>query len=47
MNVSLATLVRCPRTGREAAGGIVAQDERAPGVPFARFADPDGNVLEM
>jgi catechol 2,3-dioxygenase-like lactoylglutathione lyase family enzyme len=32
----------------EAAGGrIVERGEHAPGVPFARVADPDGNVLEM
>jgi catechol 2,3-dioxygenase-like lactoylglutathione lyase family enzyme len=32
----------------EAAGGrIVERGEHAAGVPFARFADPDGNVLEM
>jgi predicted enzyme related to lactoylglutathione lyase len=32
----------------EAAGGtIVERGEHAPGVPFARFADVDGNLLEM
>ena len=32
----------------EAAGGtIVERGEHAPGVPFARIADPDGNVLEI
>ena len=32
----------------EAAGGrILERGEHAPGVPFARFADPDGNVLEI
>ena len=32
----------------EAAGGrIIERGEHAPGVPFARFADPDGNVLEI
>ena len=32
----------------EAAGGaVVERAEHAPGVPFARIADPDGNVLEI
>lgn len=32
----------------EAAGGsVVERGEHAPGVPFARIADPDGNVLEI
>jgi len=32
----------------ERAGGtIVERGEHAPGVPFARVADPDGNVLEV
>lgn len=32
----------------EAAGGrIIERGEHAPGVPFARFADPDGNELEI
>ena len=32
----------------EAAGGrIVERGEHAPGVPFARISDPDGNVLEI
>jgi catechol 2,3-dioxygenase-like lactoylglutathione lyase family enzyme len=32
----------------EAAGGtIVETGEHAPDVPFARIADPDGNVLEI
>ena len=32
----------------EAAGGrIVERGEHAPGVPFARIADPDGNELYM
>ena len=32
----------------EAAGGrVVEKGEHAPGVPFARIADPDGNVLEI
>jgi catechol 2,3-dioxygenase-like lactoylglutathione lyase family enzyme len=32
----------------EAAGGrIIERSEHAPGVPFARMADPDGNVLEI
>jgi predicted enzyme related to lactoylglutathione lyase len=31
-----------------AAGGrIVEQGMRGSGIPFARFADPDGNVLEL
>ena len=32
----------------ETAGGrIIERGEHAPEVPFARFADPDGNVLEI
>ena len=32
----------------EAAGGsVVERGEHGPGVPFARIADPDGNVLEI
>jgi predicted enzyme related to lactoylglutathione lyase len=32
----------------EAAGGAVVETgEHAPGVPFARIADPDGNVIEI
>lgn len=32
----------------EAAGGtIVERGEHAPGVPYARIADPDGNVIEI
>jgi len=32
----------------ESAGGsIIERGEHAPGVPFARIADPDGNVLEI
>jgi catechol 2,3-dioxygenase-like lactoylglutathione lyase family enzyme len=32
----------------ERAGGkILERGEHAPGVPFARIADPDGNVLEI
>jgi predicted enzyme related to lactoylglutathione lyase len=32
----------------EAGGGqVVERGEHAPGVPFARIADPDGNVLEV
>ena len=32
----------------EAAGGkVVERSEHAPGVSFARIADPDGNVLEI
>jgi len=32
----------------EAAGGTVLErSEHMPGVPFARIADPDGNVLEI
>ena len=32
----------------EAAGGtVIERAEHAPGVPFARIADPDGNVLEI
>ena len=34
--------------GVEAAGGkLVERSEHAPGVPFARIADPDGNVIEI
>jgi len=32
----------------ERAGGtIIERGEHAPGVPFARIADPDGNVVEI
>ena len=32
----------------EAAGGkVLERGEHAPGVPWARIADPDGNVLEI
>lgn len=32
----------------EAAGGsVLERAEHAPGVPYARIADPDGNVLEI
>ena len=32
----------------ERAGGkILERGEHAPGVPFARIADPDGNVFEI
>ncbi len=35
-------------TAIEASGGnIVERGEHAPGVQFARIADPDGNVLEI
>ncbi|HLB26773.1 MAG TPA: VOC family protein [Dehalococcoidia bacterium] len=30
-----------------AGGGIIERGEHAPGVPFARISDPDGNVLEV
>ncbi len=34
--------------GVEAAGGkLLERNEHAPGVPFARIADPDGNVIEI
>ena len=34
--------------GIEQAGGtVVERGEHAPGVPYARIADPDGNVLEI
>jgi len=32
---------------RSAGGTIVEESEHGPGVPFARIADPDGNVLEI
>ena len=32
----------------EAAGGsVLERGEHGPGIPFARIADPDGNVLEI
>ena len=32
----------------EAAGGkVMERGEHGPGIPFARIADPDGNVLEI
>jgi predicted enzyme related to lactoylglutathione lyase len=34
--------------GVEAAGGkLIERSEHAPGVPFARIADPDGNEIEI
>jgi catechol 2,3-dioxygenase-like lactoylglutathione lyase family enzyme len=30
-----------------AGGSTIERGEHAPGVPFARIADPDGNVLEI
>lgn len=30
---------------KRAGGNVLERGEHAPGVPFARFADPDGNVL--
>jgi len=30
-----------------AGGSIIERGEHGPGVPFARIADPDGNVLEV
>ena len=30
-----------------AGGAVIERGEHAPGVPFARIADPDGNVLEI
>jgi len=32
---------------RPPGGGMAERGEHAPGVPFARIADPDVNVLEM
>lgn len=32
---------------RQAGGTIVEQGEHGPGVPWAKIADPDGNVLEI
>jgi catechol 2,3-dioxygenase-like lactoylglutathione lyase family enzyme len=35
-------------TAVEGAGGkVIERGEHAPGVPFARVADPDGNVFEI
>ena len=31
----------------QAGGSLVERGEHAPDVPFARIADPDGNVLEI
>jgi predicted enzyme related to lactoylglutathione lyase len=31
----------------KAGGSVVERGEHAPDVPFARIADPDGNVLEV
>jgi catechol 2,3-dioxygenase-like lactoylglutathione lyase family enzyme len=35
------------RDVERAGGKILERGEHAPGVPFARIADPDGNVLEI
>lgn len=32
---------------QRAGGKVLEQGEHAPGVPFARIADPDGNVFEV
>jgi catechol 2,3-dioxygenase-like lactoylglutathione lyase family enzyme len=39
--------IRRQYTHNWADGTIVERGEHAPGVPFARIADPDGNVLEI
>jgi catechol 2,3-dioxygenase-like lactoylglutathione lyase family enzyme len=35
------------RDVEQAGGAVVERAEHAPGVPYARIADPDGNVLEI
>lgn len=35
------------RDVEQAGGKILERGEHAPGVPFARVADPDGNVFEI
>ena len=35
------------RDVEKAGGTVLERGEHAPGVPFARIADPDGNVLEI
>jgi catechol 2,3-dioxygenase-like lactoylglutathione lyase family enzyme len=35
------------RDVERAGGTIIERGEHAPGVPFARITDPDGNVLEI
>ena len=35
------------RDVKQAGASVVERGEHAPGVPFARIADPDGNVLEI
>jgi len=30
-----------------AGGNIIERGDHAPGVPFARIADPDGNIIEI
>ena len=35
------------RDVERAGGSIIERGEHAPGLPFARIADPDGNVLEV
>lgn len=32
---------------KQAGGSVVEEGEHAPGVPWARIADPDGNELEL
>lgn len=35
------------RDVEQAGGKVLERAEHAPGVPYARIADPDGNVLEI
>jgi catechol 2,3-dioxygenase-like lactoylglutathione lyase family enzyme len=35
------------RDVERAGGSVLERGEHAPGVPFARIADPDGNVFEI
>jgi predicted enzyme related to lactoylglutathione lyase len=35
------------RDVEQAGGNVLERAEHAPGVPYARIADPDGNVLEI
>jgi predicted enzyme related to lactoylglutathione lyase len=35
------------RDVEQAGGKVVERGEHAPGVPFARIADPDGNILKI
>jgi len=48
LHVDHAVGLEAAITDVESAGGkVIERSEHMPGVPFARIADPDGNVLEI